>query len=423
MKVLVLSDSLDSLGLFYRMQEHEGHEILAWVKSKESVDGDGIIEKTKNWMPKALSWAELVISDSNNCDKEAEMVMKVRPDLPVFCGSSETASWEDDRVNGMKEIESWGLQVPEWFGPFNLNQAREFIKKTPGRYVFKPSDSSTEKEVTYCAHEEDSSDMLEEFDSWEKQKLGVKSGILQTFIEGEEIAIGGFFSKGQLIEPCFINFEYKRTHNGNRGVNSGETGTIGIWSSEGEIVEMFRKVKLPDHYSSYFDLNCIANEDGIFVLEPTVRLGYPTCYLQWDSIDMEIGEFFLAIAEGSIDEIPLKEKFCCAVVACLEGFPFIDAFQAHSAGKKLPSPEEFDDIWLYEAVKEGDQFMTPSCGCGVPFVFSGIGSSIEEAKDEAYKDIHELDKKFFFRDDIGQDLIDEKMDKLIDLGIMEAIDV
>ena len=143
----------------------------------------------------------------------------------VVGGTPFTDRLEDDREFGQDELKKAGVNtLPHW-DFVGFDDAIEFVKKNPERYVIKPSGrAQNEKELTFVGQEEDGNDVLNVLEHYKKNWSKKMSLQLQKFVQGVEVAVGAFFNGKEFVQPIFINFEHKKLFPGGLGPNCGEMG-------------------------------------------------------------------------------------------------------------------------------------------------------------------------------------------------------
>jgi phosphoribosylamine-glycine ligase len=251
----------------------EGHEVRYFIVDKEQKDVcDGFLEKVDDWKAH-VDWADIVIFDDFGFGEEAEKLRK--QGKLVVGGSAYTDRLEMDREFGQAEMSSVGIFViPRW-NFTNFDDAIEFIKKNPDRYVIKPSGlAQNEKELLFVGQEEDGEDILDILQLYKKNwGKKIKEFQLQKFISGVEVAVGAFFNGEDFIMPLNVNFEHKKMFPGELGPSTGEMGTALFSTSRSPIFEeTLAKMKgklAASGYVGYIDINCIVNSRGIYPLEWT----------------------------------------------------------------------------------------------------------------------------------------------------------
>lgn len=301
MKFLFVTNESLSADLAWQLVK-EGHEVKMYCHGQGEKDvGLGFFEKVDEWEP-LKDWADVIIFDDIGFGNKAEQLRN--EGKFVVGGSPYTDKLELDREFGQSELSAVGVDVlPSWnFTSFD--EAIDFVKKNPDRYVLKPSGKAqSEKELLFIGQEADGKDILQVLEhykvNWSKK---IKEFQMQKFAEGVEIAVGAFFNGKEFVMPVCVNFEHKRLFPGELGPSTGEMGTSTFYSKENPVFErtlLRTKEKLAaSKYVGYVDINCIANGKGIWPLEWTcfdesteilTRFGWKKYY------EIEIGDETLAI--------------------------------------------------------------------------------------------------------------------------------
>ena len=250
-----------------------GHQVKFFTKSQSEKDvGDGFVEKVEAWEP-LKDWAEVIIFDDIGFGEVAE---KLRAEgKAVVGGSVYTDKLENDREFGQNELRDAGVGTLQDWNFTSFDEAVEFVKKNPDRYVIKPSgNAQNEKELLFVGQEEDGKDVEQVLVHYKLMWSNkIKFFQIQKYEAGVEVGIGAFFNGKDFAYPININFEHKRLFPNNIGPSTGEMGTSTYWTKTNPLFEntlLKTKEKLAaSGYVGYIDLNCIANSRGIFPLEWT----------------------------------------------------------------------------------------------------------------------------------------------------------
>ena len=425
-KFLFISVEGDGTDLAWKVKQ-EKNEVKMYIEKEEDQDvGDGFIEKVDDWRA-SVDWADVVVFDhvvsgENGFGKEADD-LRAKGKL-VVGGSVYTDRLEIDREFGQAEMKLVGmLTLPHWDFD-NFGAAIEFLKTTPGRYIFKPSKGNIDKSLLFIGEEEDGKDLLEVLEhnrkSWSRK---IKQFQLQKFASGVEIAVGAFFNGHDFISPINVNFEHKKLFPGDIGPYTGEMGTLMFWTEPnyffsatlGKMLEKLRESK----YVGYIDINCIVNGKGIYPLEFTSRFGYPTISIQMEGITSPMGEFLYAIAKG--EQYPLKTQkgFQVGVVIATPPFPYHDEkmLQVYKDSSILFKKPNIEGIHLGD-VKLVDNDWKLAGRTGWVLVVTGSNSTVDEARKQAYRRIENIMlQNMFYRTDIGAKWFEES-DELHTWGIL-----
>src|SRR3989338_8339828 len=160
--------------------KNEGHRVRFWIEDRDSKDiYDGFVEKVDDWKEHA-DWADVIVFD-------------------------------DDKGFGQEEMKTVGISVlPQWMFT-GFDDAIEFIKKNPDRYVMKPSGKAQdEKTLLFVGKEDDGKDLIQVLEHYKKTWAKViKIFQLQKHVSGVEVAVGAFFNGKEFIITININFEHK----------------------------------------------------------------------------------------------------------------------------------------------------------------------------------------------------------------------
>ncbi|MBS3148064.1 phosphoribosylamine--glycine ligase [Candidatus Woesearchaeota archaeon] len=387
--------------------KQEGHDVKYFIGEKAQKDVcDGFVEKIDDWK-QFKDWADVIVFDDVFFGEAADKLRK--EGKAVIGGSAYTDKLEEDREFGQAELKKVGVNVlPHWdFEDFD--QAIDFVKKNPGRYVLKPTSKTGEKELLYVGQEEDGKDVLQVLElykkAWSKKITGFQ---LQKYASGVEVAVGAFFNGVDFISPINVNFEHKRMFPGDIGPSTGEMGTSCYWAPSNRIFNETLVKVLPmlreSGYVGYVDLNCIVNNKGIHPLEFTTRFGYPTISLHIEGVTSQWGEFLHALANKKPFDLKTKKGFQVCVVVAVPPFPFYDiaAFKKYSEDATIMFRKKIDDGLHLGDVKlvEGDWRLAGYSGYAL--VVTGSGPTMDDARKQVYQRVRNIMiPNMFYRTDIG----------------------
>jgi phosphoribosylamine--glycine ligase len=421
MKFLFVTNESLSADLAWQLKK-EGHEVKMYCHDQTEKDvGLGFFEKIEDWEP-SKDWADVIIFDDIGFGAKADQLRN--EGKFVVGGSPYTDKLELDREFGQSELNAAGVDIlPSWnFTSFD--EAINFVKSNPDRYVLKPSGKAqNEKELLFIGQEADGKDIelvLEHYKAnWSKK---IKEFLIQKFAEGVEIAVGAFFNGKDFVMPICVNFEHKRLFPRELGPSTGEMGTSIYYTRTNPVFErtlLKMKDKLAaSKYVGYIDINCIANPKGIWPLEWTARFGYPTISIQMEGITSEWGQFLFDIAHGNDAQLKTKKGYQVGVVVAIPPWPFEDekAFKKYSEGATiLFRRQSLDGIHIGEVkLEEGDWHIAGSSGYAL--VVTGSGATMSDAIENAYQSVRNIMiPNMFYRSDIGERWTHDS-DKLLSWG-------
>lgn len=403
MRILIIDQQAASLDWTMRCQA-DGHDVKWLVKPDEKVVkvGKGIVERIDDlydW----LKWPDLVFYADNTYYLQAVEPFRKRG-VPVIACTIEASEWELDRSVGMKVLKRAGIECPPTREFNDYDAAISFVKKTMLRYVSKPSDSP-DKALSYCA--KSPQDMVYMLERWKRLNKLKNPFILQEFIGGIEMAVGGWFGPGGFNCGWCENFEFKKLMDGDLGVATGEQGTVLRYCKASALA---KKVLQPVEdqlaslgYVGYIDVNCIIDDDGSpWPLEFTMRPGWPTFNIQQALHKGDHAEWLINLVEGTDARNWELDKIATGVVLSIPDYPYSHLTRKEVLGVPVygteltPTPNIHPcEMMLGDAPHEVDgKILSKPCLVSAGdylLVASGVGTTVLESKNAAYSTLKKLE--------------------------------
>jgi phosphoribosylamine--glycine ligase len=406
----------------------EGHDVKYFVKNKNKREvADGFVTMVDEWKPH-VDWADVIVFD--DVLGQGKLATQLRNKGHAVIGGTAYADLlEDDRAFGQEELKKHGINIVPYRDFKSFDDAIQFVRDKPGRYVLKPSgEAGNIKGLLFVGEDEDGKDVIQVMEDYRKawaQKI--PSFQLQKRIVGVEVAVGAFFDGDQFVYPININFEHKKLFPGNLGPSTGEMGTSMFWSNTpnrlfSQTLLKFEKTLRKEGYVGYIDLNCIVNGNGIYPLEFTSRFGYPTISIQQESMITPVGEFFHELATGNCKRFKVKSGFHVGVRLVVPPFPFTDkeTFEVKSKDSVISFKKPTDGVHIEDVKRVNDEWVITGSK-GVVLVVCGSGPTMKQAQAQVYNRIGNIIiPHVYYRTDIG-DRWAEDSDRLHSWGILREI--
>jgi len=402
--------SLDGLiGDIAWQVEKEGHDAKYYIKSEDNQDiADGFVPKTEDW-ERDIEWADIIVFDDVlGQGKEAQRLRK--SGKLVVGGSEYTDKLEDDRAFGQEELKKHGINILPYKEFMSFDDAIEYVKDNPSRYVVKPSgEAQNIKRMLFVGEEEDGKDVIQVLEAYRKVSTeDIKVFQLQRKVSGVEVAVGAFFNGDDFVYPININFEHKKLFPGQIGPSTGEMGTSMYWSGANKIFNStllkFKTRLQEEKYVGYIDINCIVNANGIYPLEFTVRFGYPTIFIQQEGIQMPMADFLYGLANGDLKTFKAKKGFQVGVRIVVPPYPFDDddTFERYSDNAAvLFKKYSLEGIHIEDVKNINGQWVVAGTS-GVVLVVVGTGTTMKQAQNQAYNRVKNIIiPNMYYRTDIG----------------------
>ena len=393
-----------------------GHTVKLFTEGKKAEPiGQGLVDKVTNWK-KYMDVADLIFS-ADNLKYMDELDVYIKKGYPVFGPGKRAAKLELDRMYGQDVIKEFGGPIIPSYPFKNYDQAIQFIKDNPKRYVSKPIGEEEDKSLSYVAKDE--ADMIG-FLSKRKELGKAASFILQEFKPGVEVAVTGILGPGGWEPYWCEGFEHKKLMVDEKGPNTGEMGTVIRYTKYSKLANMLMKpMEETLHkigYVGMLDVNVIVDEkDGTpWPMEWTARPGYPMFNIMLSLHKGDPAEWMLDCVKGK-NTLEVEEKTAVGVVICNSDFPWAkkpietyldfpiitddcDIDHVHPCEVKLCTTMKMIDDKVVEDIPEWGTAGTYVCVC------TGVADSITEAKDKAYKQIKnvKVGNDYGYRTDIGE---------------------
>jgi len=386
----------------------EGHNVKYFIEAKDEKEvTDGFVEKIDDY-EKHVDWADIVIFD--DVLGQGKMAQTLRKQGKLVVGGTPYCDMlEDDRTFGQEELRKYGVSIIPYQNFSSFDEAIEFVKKNPGRYVLKPSlEAQNIKGLLYIGEEDDGKDLLQVLadykKAWEKK---IPSFQLQKRITGVEVAVGAFFNGKEFAYPINVNFEHKKLFPGNLGPSTGEMGTLMFWSAPNKIFNQTLKKMEPklaeEGYVGYIDINCIVNNNGIYPLEWTSRFGYPTINIQQEGIMMPISDFFYELAKGELKQFKTRTGFQIGLRLVVPPFPFddLETFEVKSKDSVIIFNKPTEGVHIEDVKKVNDEWIVTGT-TGAVLVVCGLGTTVKQAQAQMYGRVKNIIiPHMYYRTDIG----------------------
>lgn len=271
------------------------------------------------------------------------------------------------------------------------------------------------KGVVVCKDRLEAETALTENFSINKFNSSSDNFLIEDFVEGVEASCF-VLTDGKDYKILPYCQDHKPVGEGNTGPNTGGMGAFCPTSRiteklkkkiEKEIViptlDGMREEGLP--YKGVLYIGLMIKEDGSpYVIEYNVRFGDPECQVLMMLLKSELYPLLKSVAEGNLGEQPDPEFYdgsALTVVMCSEGYPG-EYEKGHEIDWENQIHFSTPDMQVFHAgIKwEGDRYVTDG---GRVLNVTARGSSLEDARERAYKTVERISwKGSFYRNDIGQ---------------------
>ena len=437
-KFFILSTYGELLDLAIHLQEVEGKEVLFMIgDASYKKIGDGIVEKADNWHD-YLGQDYIFIMDG--CEN-AHLQEWLRDQGEYVIGTNEEMSeMENDRQKGQEWFKSMGFNQPNSKNFKSIEDAISHVQENKNKRFILKQNGDAPKSLNHMGKFKSNEDMLYHLEelkkSWSETEYGQIDFDLMEVVEGIETAASAFFNGEDWIRNkaghaiCFLNFEHKKTHDGDLGSTCGEMGTLFFGTDETnpvakqilfnpKITEMLRETG----YQGVFDVNGCITDQGYVAFEPTSRFGVPaTSYEFTEGLKSSTADLLIAMATGK--EIPIEVNKGWGLVQVIVAPPFpvesdVDE-KATSIGERLwilkdkkPiddfTKEQLKHIHLENFYRDDEGHYKVATKNGYLLTVTGTGDSIKITRENLLQYIKDniYISEMSYRQDLGKKIEEE----------------
>lgn len=433
MNILIIDKDSVSLGFALECQA-AGHRVKFFIspRCRSQRTGEGLVQRVKEWEP-WMKWADLIVL-SDNSYATADLECYFKKGFPIFGANAEGASWELDRKKGQEIFRKAGIECIPGRSFTDYKEAEAFVNKFPARYVSKPN-GDLDKKLSYVA--KSAADMIYMLRAWRKNGKIQDEFILQDFVPGIEMGVGGWFGPEGWSSAICENFEFKKLMNDDVGVATGEMGTVLRYVEKSELAE---QVLFPltnflhaINYVGYCDVNCIIAKNGTpYPLEFTNRFGWPLANIQREVHRGDPAAWMCDKLEGR-DTLRTVPDVALGVVMALPDFPYssytqkvLEGIPIYGIKKSNAKHISLSSVMAGRApCMEGGKVVEkdlPVSAGDYLCVVTTAAKTVCEARESTYKIVKELEipNSVLYRTDIGCRL-EEQLPKLHELGFAKGM--
>ncbi len=430
MRILFISKELIAVGLIPILQR-EGHDVVLFVQEKALRKCyEGIVKKTDDWELE-LKWVGkegLIIFDDVGFGVKQNNLR--RRGFKVIGGSKLGDLIETNRKYGQEIFESCGIKILPSFNFETAEEALQFIQKNRKHQWVIKKNGGHKSALNYVGQLRDSQDVEALLSRY--KDIGIQSIHLQQKVDGVEIGVGRYFNGNDWVGPIEINFEHKSLMTNGIGPKTPEMGTL-MWYESNEENKLFQLTlaKLKNFlrhidFRGNIEINCIVSGNNVWPLEATARFGVPSTVLQTEIHQSPWGEFLMAVAEGRQYKLRFRKGYGIVVTIAIPPFPYrqvskefdslgVDIFFHTSPRKDDAKHYFFEEVSSRSQEGSTSYYYAGAKGC-IGYV-AGFGSSVQEARDKAYKRAKNIViPKMFYREDIGLAYLDRQGQQLKEWG-------
>ena len=371
-----------------------------------------------------------VHSDINDSDIERIVALAIKenitwtvigPEAPLTAGLADALEAAGIKVFGPRKLEAqlesskafaknimikYGIPTAEYQAFTNLIDATEYIKQQGAPIVIKKDGLAAGKGVAVAMTETEALDALKEmFVEGENKPV-----VIEEFLEGEEFSLMVLVNGDYILPFDIVAQDHKRAYDSDTGPNTGGMGAYAPVKHIGEDVidEAINNIVKPTaeamvkeglDYFGVMYLGAIITKEGVKTIEFNARFGDPEAQILLELLESD----FIDVLEAVKNQEPYQLKFSrdsmLGVILASQGYP-----KTYEKGASVIIPERLEDEIFNSGLKHIEDERYETTGGRVMLV-TGRGSTLEEAKQIAYKNTEQIEfnnESLFYRNDIGE---------------------
>lgn len=398
----------------------EGNDVKFFIEDDqyEKVCRGFGVTKIQNWQDE-LVWVGkegLILFDYTGYGKIQDDLRK--QGYSVVGGSEGGDRLELERDYAYEIMRKLGINAVPLHHLETIQEAIRFVERHREPWVIKYN-GTVDKTLTYVGRLPDGRDVIDLLKNYQKfTGENVTHIILQRRIDGIEVGVGRYFNGTDWTGPIEINVEHKTLFPGDIGPMTGEMGTL-MWYHDSRQNGLYRETlaRMGDYLKSInfrgdIDINCIVNAQGVFPLEVTARFGYPAIDIQSALSKSPFGAFLKSVGDSTPYRMEWHRGYGIVVQIAAPPYPYTtmhDKFNPEGLCINFTeelTPEEWEHVHFCEVHSHqgnmSEHEYRIAAKNGSIMCITGIGRTIEEARNAAYRLIDKLViPKMFYRNDIG----------------------
>ena len=334
--------------------------------------------------------------------------------VAVFGPGKAGAALEGSKTFAKRFMERHAIPTASWDLCTTVQEAVKALEKRTPPYVVKADGLAAGKGVFVTSSLEEAKEAAENLLVQDLLGKAGRTILVEDALGGEELTILAL-TDGKTYRILSPSQDHKRIFDGDQGPNTGGMGAYSpVPLADSALIEKIRRTILDPTFDGLRKENIpycgvlyaglMVDEEGVpRVIEYNVRFGDPEAQVVLPLLEGDIGEIFLACAEGRLEGIEWKEptRWAADVVLASGGYP--GPFDKGKIVSGLDEAGKKENFLLFH----GGTALSPEgkiCTAGGR-VFSavGIGDTLEEALERAYTGASLISfDSVHYRRDIGQ---------------------
>lgn len=327
--------------------------------------------------------------------------------LKIFGPSKRAARLEGSKSFSKDFMKKYGVKTAEYEVFYNHKDALEYLNKCPYPTVVKADGLAAGKGVAICENKEEAAKAVNSFMIDDIFNGAGRKIVIEEFLDGVEASILSI-TDGKTVVPFISAKDHKQVFDGSKGPNTGGMGVLAPnpFVTE-EVLKDFEENIMNNTLQGIreegFDFKGIIffglmiTKKGSYLLEYNVRMGDPETQSVLYLMESDLLELIESALNEDLEKAEVKWNTgaCVNVVLASKGYP-----GSFAKGYEITVDNEVKDKVFIAGAKLEDEVLKTNGGRVLSVV--GVGKTVEEAREDAYKAIEKVNfKDKYYRSDIG----------------------
>ena len=325
--------------------------------------------------------------------------------LKVFGPSEKAAQLEGSKVFSKMMMEKYNIPTAKHKSFDSYEEALNYLNKQETPIVIKADGLAAGKGVIIPTSIEDARSALMMMMVENQFENAGNRVVIEEYLEGEEFSLLAFVNEDVVI-PMQLAQDHKRAFDNDEGFNTGGMGAYTPMHhiSKEVLDEAINNIMIPMAnamvnegcpFTGILYGGCMLTKNGVKTIEFNVRFGDPETEVILPALKDDLYQVIMDVLDKKDVKLNWDDKSYCGVVLASNGYPNI-----YQKGHIITGLENVNTLVFHMGTALKDNNLVTNGG-RVLFVV-GVGDSLLEAKNNAYKEIEKIKcDNLFYRKDIG----------------------
>lgn len=407
MKILVVGQGGREHALVWKLSQCAGVEKVycAPGNAGTAIDGENVNIASDD-LGRLMSFAKRNDIDLTVVGPEVPLVAGIVDEfkthgLKIFGPSKAASRLEGSKAFSKDIMKKAGVPTAAYSTFTRMEEAEAYIDQFEDcSIVVKADGLAAGKGVHVCSTRKEAREAASGMLQNDAYGTAGKNIVIEECLEGQEVSILAIVD-GDTIIPLETSQDHKRAHNGDLGPN---TGGMGAYSPATLVTEeimdqIIRDILVPTihtmkvegyPFSGVLYAGLMLTQQGPKVLEYNVRFGDPEAQPVLMRLKSDLAQILSLAASGRLSELTgleWDERPAVCVVMASEGYP--DEYKTGRPIEGLDDAAEFKNAQVFHAGTTAKDMKVLNSGGRVLSV-TGVGDSIADAKETAYKAVSKI---------------------------------